>query len=123
MDDFRRLILELSKDSPDLQKAIIDSMKDGRGYSIPTGNILESVFTIEDKAQQDKAVQAVKTAMELKVKDLAHIFGLVRAGLAVKEVTEGELLPHEQTLKDIDIVALATFAMVKYIAFRKEEER
>ena len=123
IDDLSKLALELAKDNPAIQQAIIDCIANNKGYSIPTGNIITSVFSIEDKDRQDKAVMAVKNTMELRIKDLAHIFGLVSAGLAVKEASGEDLLPEEKTLKDIDIVALATFAVVKYLAFKKEEER
>ena len=107
-------------DSQDLQLAIIKSMStDSGGYSIPTGDITVSAFAGEDSPQREKLIQAVKKASELRVKDLARILGELRVALTLEEVQGRELDNPEKTLRDIDITALATWALVKWLA-RKE---
>ena len=119
-DDFNKTLWEMAIDSPDLQQALIKSMStDSGGYSIPTGDITVSAFAGEDSPQREKLIQAVKKASELRVKDLARILGELRVALTLEEVQGRELDNPEKTLRDIDITALATWALVKWLA-RKE---
>jgi len=119
-DDFNKMLWEMAVDSPDLQQALRKSMStEGGGYSIPTGDITVSVFAGEDSPRREKMVQAIQKARELRVKDLAHILGELRVALTLEEVQGRELDKAEETLRDIDINALATWALVKWLA-RKE---
>ena len=119
-DDFNKTLWEMAVDSPDLQQALIKSMNtDSGGYSIPTGDITVSAFAGEDSPQREKLIQAVKKASELRVKDLARILGELRVALTIEEVQGRELDNPEKTLRGIDITALATWALVKWLA-RKE---
>lgn len=119
-DNFNKMLWKMAIDSPDLQQALRKSMStEGGGYSIPTGNITVSVFAWEDSPQREKMIQAIQKARELRVKDLARILGELRAALTVKMVQGRELDKAEKTLRNIDINALATWALVKWLA-RKE---
>ncbi len=119
-DNFNKMLWKMAIDSPDLQQALRKSMStEGGGYSIPTGDITVSVFAWEDSPQREKMIQAIQKARELRVKDLARILGELRAALTVKMVQGRKLDKAEKTLRNIDINALATWALVKWLA-RKE---
>ena len=122
-DDFNRKLWKMAVDSPDLQEALIKSMNtESGGYSIPTGDITLSVFDKEDTPQREKMLQAIQKASELRVKDLARILGELRVDLTLEEVQGRKLDSPEETLRDIDITALATWALIKWLA-RKPIER
>ena len=110
-DDFNRQLLELASTSPDLQEALKKSFTAGGwGYSIPTGDICVDVFEEGKEAHRDTIVQA-------------QILGELRVALNIK-LAEGETLPEdERTLRDIDITALATWALVKWIKAYFKPER
>lgn len=112
-DGFNKKLFQMAIDSPDLQQAIINGMSGG--YSIPTGDI-----TLINRSE--KLTQAIQTAGELKVKDLARMLGELRVALTLEEVQGRTLTKQEKTLRDIDINALATWALVKW-ATRKKEGR
>lgn len=123
-DDFNRQLLELASTSPDLQEALKKSFTAGGwGYSIPTGDICVDVFEEGKEAHRDTIVQAIKKAQSLTVAELAQILGELRVALNIK-LAEGETLPEdERTLRDIDITALATWALVKWIKAYFKPER
>lgn len=121
-DNFLQSIFDMALDSPDLQRAIVNSMN-SKGYSIPTGDITISAFEIEDETKRDKLVQAIQTARELTVADLAKILGELGVVLEVEEVQGRKLSKEEETLRDIDITALATWALVKWLANVKHANR
>lgn len=119
-DNFNKMLWKMAIDSPDLQQALRKSMStEGGGYSIPTGDITVSVFAWEDSPQREKMIQAIQKARELRVKDLARILGELRVALTVKMVQGRELDKAEKTLRNIDINALATWALVKWLARKK----
>lgn len=124
-DIFNRELWKLGLDSPEAQKAIIKSMsKDSGGYSIPTGDITLAVYEAElEESQRDKIITAIEKARELKVKDLARILGELGVALSLEEMKRGKLEEPERTLKDIDITALATWALVKWLANVEHTER
>ena len=113
-DQFTQALFDMVPDSPDLQRAILRSIT-GRGYSIPTGDITLSAFAIEDEAKRDKLVKAIQHARELKVSDLAKMLGELRVALTLEEVQGRSLSKEEETLRDIDITALATWTLVKWL--------
>lgn len=110
-DGFNKTLWKMAIDSPELQQAIINGMSGS--YSIPTGDIT----TVSGN---ERLTQAIRKAGELKVKDLARILGELRVFLTLEEVQGRTLTKPEKTLRDIDIYALATWALVKW-ATRKEE--
>lgn len=120
MNDFNfvdREVWELGLDSPAIQQSIIKAMSKASGYySIPTGDITTSVFSGEDSPLKDKMIQALSIAMDMKLKDIATMLNVVRHSIILKEVQEKPLAEYEQTLKDIDIVSLAVFTLIKYVA-------
>ena len=120
-DNFNKTLFETAIDSPDLQQAILKCIrKSAEGYSIPTGELRVSVFTLEDSPRREAIIQEIKEARELKVKDLARILGELRVDLLLDEVQDKELSAPEKTLRDIDIEALATWALIKWKARKKE---
>ena len=127
MDErFSKELWELGLKNPELQTAIAESItgdsKNYKGYSIPTGDITLAVFDEKHEENRDKLLQIIKTASEMKVKDLARIFSELRISLTVAEVQGEELKPHEETLKDIDVTALASFALIKYLGIKQNEK-
>lgn len=122
-DKFTQTLFTMALDNPDLQHAIISSMSKDKGYSIPTGDITLSVFGMEEGTTQDKLIQAIHTARDLRVKDLAKILGELRVALMLEEVEGEKLSPSEETLRAIDITALATIALIKWLAKVKHEDR
>lgn len=124
-DDFNRQLLELASTSPDLQEALKKSFTAGScGYTIPTGDICVDVFELSEKAQgRDFIVQAIKKAQSLTVAELAQMLGELRVALNVKMVEGEALLPLEKTLKDIDITAIATWALVSWLKAYYKPER
>lgn len=124
-DDFNRQLLELASTSPDIQEALKKSFStEGWGYSIPTGDICLDVFELSEKAQgRDIIVQAIKKAQSLTVQELSQRLAELRVALNVK-MAEGETLaPLEKTLRDIDITALATWALVAWLKAYYKPER
>jgi len=113
-DQFLQALFDMAPDSPDLQRAILRSMN-GRGHSIPTGDITISAFAIEDEDRRDKLTKAIQHARELKVSDLAKMLGELRVALTLEEVQGRSLSKEEETLRDIDITALATWTLVKWL--------
>lgn len=112
-DDFNKMVWDIAGDSPALQQSLLRSMsKTSAGYSIPTGDIHISVYTKDEPPQ--KLIAAIQKADSLTVAQLGKILAELSAVLTVKEVTGEALRPYEQTLKDIDISALATFALVSW---------
>ena len=119
-DDFNKKLWELASTSTSLQEAIKGNMSGGY-YSIPTGDITVSIFEHKDEPQQEKMVEVLKMARELTVADLARILAEVRIALIFEEVKGEALKPHEKTLRDIDVTALATFALAKWVATKRED--
>lgn len=124
-DRFNKTLWELGLNNPEAQKAIVKSMsKDSGGYSIPTGDITLAIYEAElEESQRAKIVTAIEKARELKVKDLARILGELSVALTLEDVNGGKLEEPERTLKDIDITALATWALVKWLANVEHAER
>lgn len=115
-NDFNKQLWQLASDSPELQQAIIQSMSNAsRGYSIPTGDITLSVFELEDNPRREKLIQAIHKARELTVEQLARILAELKVDLIVEEADGRNLLKQEETLMDIDITALATYALVMWL--------
>lgn len=112
-DDFNKMVWDLAGDSPALQQALVAHMsKDSAGYSIPTGDIHLQVFTRDTPPQN--LLAAIKKADSLTVAQLGKILAELSTALTIKEVKGEALRPFEQTLKDIDISCLATFALVEW---------
>ena len=123
-DDFNRQLLELASTSPDIQEALKKSFStEGWGYSIPTGDIRLDIFTEGREAHRDTLVQAIKKAQSLTVEELSKILGELRVALNVKLATGEALDQTEKTLRDIDITALATWALVKWLREYYKPER
>lgn len=120
-DDFNKMVWDLAGDSPALQQALVNHMsKDSAGYSIPTGDIHLQVFTRDTPPQN--MIDAIKKADSLTVAQLGKILGELRPALILKEVEGEALRPYEQTLRDIDISCLATFALVEWAKLVKSKE-
>lgn len=116
-EKYPRELWEMAKDRPDLQHAIAESMaKDSGYYSIPTGNILLSVYDEVDQAQRENMIQAIKKARELSIKDLSSMLEELKIALTLEEAQGAILSPQEQTLKAIDINALATWTLALWLA-------
>lgn len=120
-DDFSKMVWDIAGDSPALQQALVNHMsKDSAGYSIPTGDIHLQVFTRDTPPQN--MIDAIKKADSLTVAQLGKILGELRPALILKEVEGEALRPYEQTLRDIDISCLATFALVEWAKLVKSKE-
>lgn len=121
IDDFNKMVWDIAGDSPALQQALVTHMsKDSAGYSIPTGDIHLQVFTRDTPPQN--LINAIKKADSLTVAQLGKILAELRVALTIKEVQGEALRPFEQTLKDIDISCLATFALVEWAKLVKHKE-
>ena len=119
MNDFivDKSIWELGADNPAIQEAIIKTMSNASGYySIPTGDITVSAFRGEDSPFRDSVIQALKVAMDMKLRDISKMLEVVRHSIILKEVQDKPLAEYEKTLRDIDIVSLAVFTLLKYVA-------
>ena len=119
MNDFSidKSIWELGVDNPAIQESIIKAVNTANGYySIPTGDILTSAFSGEDSPLKDKVIQAIDIVLKMKLEDILKMKNRVRQELILKEVLETPLADYEKTLRDIDIVSLAVFTLIKYVA-------
>ena len=115
-------IWDLGADNPAIQESIIKALSTASGYySIPTGDIVTSIFSKDDSPLKDKMVQALDIARNMKVKDLAHIMVELRPALIIKEIEGAELAEYEKTLRDIDIASIAVFSLVKWLKSVKHE--
>ena len=127
-DDFDSKLWELAKNNPELQKAIIKnrSTEEVGYYSIPNGDLAEALFSGEsftgDKQQDEHWKKALQTARSLSVARLDQIQRELRAALIAKEAQGERLSPQEETLRDIDINALAVFAVAHWSAAVKHKE-
>ena len=121
-ESFDKKLWEVVADSPELQQTIIESLKTpNRGYSIPTGDIVVSVFGIEDQDKLKRAVKALNKARDLKVSELSKILAELSTYYTFKQAEGKELDNYEKTLKDLDIDALAVTALLRWIKYRTPE--
>ena len=113
-DDFDNALWAMVKDSPCLQKAIMSGLDtEHQGYSIPVGNILESVFEMDDDITRNNYLTLIDIAGSMKVKDLDNLLKELRAMLIASELEGNELTIEEKTLRDIDILSFTLWALVK----------
>lgn len=112
-DDFNRALWALATDSPTLRQALASHIsKTSAGYSIPTGDIHLQVYA--NGTPSDKLISAIKKADSMTVGQLGKILAELRAVLEIRQIQGETLQPFEETLKDIDISCLATFALVEW---------
>ena len=119
-NNFNSELFRLAQESPALQDIFLNALAN---YSIPTGNIKESVFDMEDPNKVETIVKAINQADSLTVAQLDKMAGELRVALTLEEVKGRELLPYEKTLKDIDISALAVFIVVKWLNARRQTNK
>ena len=85
-----------------------------RQYSKATGEV-EDIHTyfaeIEDEAEREKLLQAIKTADSITIGELSKMAGYARVGILLKEAEGKELTESERTIRDIDLTTLAIFIM------------
>ena len=123
-DNFNTLLWEIAENSPALQKAFIDSFTSNKAdYCIPTGNICIDVFKPGNEEQREKLLPIIEKAQTLTIKELSNILGELSIALTIKDIKGEPLTDQEKTLKDIDITALATWAVVKWLTNIDHTER
>ena len=116
IDTFDKALLKAAAGSPGLQQALLKNMsKDSAGYSIPTGDIHLYAVSRPEEAERERAVDLVKKADSLTVGQLCKLLAELKPALIIKEVQGEELQEFQKTLRDIDISALAAFALVEWI--------
>lgn len=128
-DNFNKTFWEMAHTSPDIQQAILkclytqsDSAPKNTGrtsssnagyYSIPTidKELIKKLDSIE-KSSPNKVVivSCMDEVRNTTIGDLEQMLDELRPTLASRE----SLSPHEKTLRDIDIVTLALFAIVNW---------
>ena len=123
-DEFIQELWKLGADNPSLQEQIARSITRGtEGYSIPTRKLSKSTDELEaihitiyedikDPAILEKATAIIKKADSMTVGDLERLLSVLRIHLIAKQARGEKLTRVEETLKDIDVTALAFTAMV-----------
>ena len=121
-ESFDKKLWEVIADSPELQQTITESIRTpNQGYSIPTGDIIVSVFGIEDQEKLKRAVKALNKARDLKVSELSKILAELSTYYTIKQAEGKELDNYEKTLRDLDIDALAVTALLRWAKYSTPE--
>ena len=123
-DIFDQNLWKLATDNPELQQAIVNARQTRSGYSIPTGDIniyLDFQSLISDQ-KKSKLAEAVDTTRSLTIREVDFLLRKVQQALILSEAEGHKLTAEEKTMKDIDLTALATFIVVKWMAIKTQEK-
>lgn len=126
-DNFTQKLWKLGLDNPELRDTIIAQLdKEHRGYLIPVreplagSDELETIEVraeaIEDPVIKRRTINALKECKDLTVGELAQLAYLDRVALLTEEVKGRKLEREEETLKDVDIMALALMILVDCVS-------
>lgn len=107
--DFNEAFFKLAQDSPELQDSILTALTDK--YTITTGNMIEDIINAVEPDEVEELEAFIKKVENLTVAQLAKIITDVSNALTVAKSKGVDLNPLLVTLKDIDVTALAVFAV------------
>ncbi len=106
---FNAELFRLAQDSPEFQGIFLNALTDK--YTIPTGNMMEDIINSVEPDEVEEYEAFIKEVENLTIAQLAKIIADVSKALTVAESKGVDLNPLLITLKDIDVTALAVFAV------------
>lgn len=123
-DIFDQSLWKLATESPELQQAIVNARQTRSGYSIPTGDIeLELNFqSLISADKKSKLAEAVDITRSLTIREVDFLLRKVQQALTLSVAEGHTLTAEEKTMKDIDLTALATFIVVKWLSIKTQEK-